>query len=268
MPAGADPAPPLRWGGGRGRGHPGQAAWGGRGLPDGILSLAEFNAAAAAARLAHLDGRRLSFVAALPSCPAIAYERRIAERGEIPLRAGDAHDAWNARAWLAFPRTKSALNAIHAAAGVAATANARGRERDAATLLDESGVIAACVDPTFVARWRARAWRAAFGIPAEALRQTLAVAVVGHGLLARLERPFPGLTAKALLLALDPATLPEGAAARRQALDAAAAARLADRGRGLAPADLLPLPLASVAEWDPAQRGDRRFDDRSVFRPR
>ena len=96
----------------------------------------------------------------------------------------------------------------------------------------------------------------------------LAVVVVGHGLLARLARPFPWLTAKALLLALDPATLPEGAAARRQALDAAAAARLADRERGLAPADLLPLPLAALAEWDPAQQGDRRFDDRSVFRPR
>ncbi len=247
--------------------HPALAPYADFGELAATPGLAAWNARARTAGLAHPSGARLRFVAQETRSPALAYERRIAAAGEIPLREGDPHDAWNARVWLAFPRTKSALNAIHVVAGAAEAPNARSPGRDAATLLDESGALAACIDPDFIACWRRHAWRAAFGGPAAALARRFAVVVIGHGLLARLDRPFRGLTAKALVLPLDPVALPAAAAVRRDALDAAAAARLLDPGRSLVPGDLLPLPLAAVAEWDPADAGDARFADVSVFRP-
>ena len=191
--------------------HPALAPYADFGVLAATPGLAAWNARARAAGLAHPSGARLRFVAQETRSPALAYERRIAAAGEIPLREGDPHDAWNARVWLAFPRTKSALNAIHVAAGAAAAPNARSPGRDAATLLDESGALVACIDPEFVACWRRHAWREAFGGPAAILARRLAVVVVGHGLLARLDRPFRGLTARALVLPLDPDALPADA---------------------------------------------------------
>ena len=41
------------------------------------------------------------------------FEVRTYLRGQIPVREGSAHDAFNALAWLAFPRTKAAINRRH-----------------------------------------------------------------------------------------------------------------------------------------------------------
>jgi hypothetical protein len=247
--------------------HPALAAYADLGPREAVPSVAAWNDAAAAIGVAGSGGRPLRFVAQAGRCAALDFERRIAEDGEVPLREGDPHDAWNARMWLAFPRTKTALNAVHVAAGLAAAPNARSPARDAATLLDESGALVACALPGLLDHWRRHDWREAFGGPAEALAARLAVVIVGHGILARLGRPFPGLTARALVVAIDPALLPVEAAARRRALDAAAAARVADPQRGFAPADLLPLPLIALPAWAPPGVGDARFGDLSVFRP-
>ncbi len=44
-----------------------------------------------------------------------SYELRIAATGEIDTRADNWHDLFNALAWIAFPRSKAAINAQHAA---------------------------------------------------------------------------------------------------------------------------------------------------------
>jgi hypothetical protein len=247
--------------------HPARAAYADLAPQQTLPSVAAWNAAAAAADLAGPGGRPLRFVVQDRRGAAIDYERRIAGDGEVPLREGDLHDAWNARVWLGFPRTKAALTAVHVAAGRSAAPNARSPARDAATLLDESGALVACAAPELLAAWRRHAWREAFGGPADALARRLVAVIIGHGILARLDRPFPGLTAKALIVALDPAALPAEPALRRRALDIAAAARIADADLGFAPADLLPLPLIALPAWAPAGAGEARFADVSVFRP-
>ena len=247
--------------------HPAFAAYADLRPADGALPVAAWNDLAEAIGLARPDGRPLRFVAQDRRCSALDYERRIAADGEVPLRAGDLHDAWNARAWLAFPATKAALTAVHVAEGAGTGPNARSRVRDAATLLDESGALVACASPELIAAWQRHAWREAFGGPAPALAARLRAVIVGHGILARLDRPFAGLTAKALVIAVDPATLPAEPVRFRRALDAAAAARIAERDRGLRPADLLPLPLAALPGWGAGGAGDARFADLSVFRP-
>jgi hypothetical protein len=269
--------------------------------PDGVppLSVAALAALARSRGLALPDGRALTFAPLAPGRTADAgaaldWESAIAATACVRLREGSWHDAFNATAWLAFPRTKAALNAVHVAAGVVAAggavaapvaasvaattaatgANARTRARDAATLLDESGILVACADARIVGAWREHRWRDAFG-DAATLGASLAAWVIGHGVLDKLRAPFPALTAKALVLPMAPSALPVEAEARRAIADRCAADWIAARGAAFAPADLVPLPLAALpgltwpplAGRPPMSAEPRRFDDVAVFRP-
>jgi len=229
----------------------------------------EFDGWARKAKLTLPGGQPVSFPPAPPSrTSALEYERRIAATGEVPMRPGNVHDACNALAWLAFPGTKAALNAIHAAAAVADTGNGRDRRRDAATLLDESGMIVACADAELLELWRTHQWRAAFWDRRVAVAHRMRAVVIGHGLLAKLVAPFRGITAKVLVSALDGAALPADPALLGAALDAAAAAAIDAAGVAFAPEDLLALPVAALPGWDMEASGARLFDDTAVFRPR
>ena len=249
--------------------------------------------------LALPDGRPLTFAplrtgAAGAAVAALDWERAIAETACVRLREGSWHDVFNALAWLAFPHTRAALNAVHVAAGATEVrpggapraarlgpaaapprgGNGRSRPRDAATLLDESGILVACADQGLVGAWREHRWRDAFGDAAR-VGASLAAWVVGHGVLDKLRAPFPGLTAKALVLPMAPSALPGGHEARRATVDRRAAEWIAARGAAFAPDDLLPLPLAALPalQWPPSagqspmSADPRRFDDVSVFRP-
>lgn len=181
--------------------------------PPPVAALA---ALARARGLALPDGRPLTFAppragAAGAAVAALDWERAIAETACVRLREGSWHDAFNALAWLAFPRTRAALNAVHVAAGASDVrpggaprtapcgpavaplrgGNGRSRPRDAATLLDESGILVACADEGLVAAWREHRWRDAFGDAAR-VGASLAAWVVGHGVLDKLRAPFPG----------------------------------------------------------------------------
>jgi hypothetical protein len=229
----------------------------------------ELDGWARAANLTLPGGQPVSFWPA-PSAttPALAYERRIATTGEVATRPGSLHDTCNALAWLAFPRTKAALNAIHAAAAVVDTGNGRDRRRDAATLLDESGMIVACADADLLELWRTHQWRAAFWDRRVAVGERMRAVVVGHGLLAKLVAPFRGITARVLVLALDGAALPADPALVATVLDSAAAAAISANRLAFAPEDLLALPVAALPGWDMEASGARLFDDTAVFRPR
>lgn len=247
-------------------------------LPD----VATLNAWATARSLRRADGGALHFVAATGKrSSALDYERSVAA-GTIPTRRDNLHDLCNALVWLVFPRTKAALNAVHLEIGSSPAAGRvggrRGARRDAATLLDESGVVVLCADPGLVALWRARRWRALFHERADDIARAMTIAVIGHGVLAKLIAPYPALTAHALVIAPTagtPARSARGGGSVRspaepgspEAVDRSAAAWLAALGAELAPADLLPLPLAAWPGWDPAERGPERFDDTAVFRP-
>ncbi|MEP6656076.1 MAG: DUF3025 domain-containing protein, partial [Betaproteobacteria bacterium] len=199
-----------------------------------------------------------------------AYERRIVERAEIVTRQDSLHDLCNALAWLRFARTKARLSALHVADGDVSAGHPgeRGARRDAATLLDESGAIVACADPELIGLWRSHAWRALFHDRREELERKLRIAVIGHGLVAKLFAPFPSLTARVLVLEVrsPPDAQPEPLL--EQALDEAAAAWLDQHARTMHPRDFLPLPIAAWPGWDAQQRGAERFDDIAVFRPR
>jgi hypothetical protein len=209
------------------------------------------------------DGRPLTFVAPRAWLRALDYERAIAERGEIATRNGNLHDAFNALAWLRFPRTKAALNALHVTAGDATTGNARNRARDAATLLDESGLLLTCGNADLVALLQARAWRELFCTRCDDTVHAMRPMVLGHGLAEKLMSPYRALTAHALII--DAAPMLACEALDEVALDAKAAATIAVPS--FDPSMLVPLPVAALPGWDTENMGERLFDDLSVFRP-
>jgi hypothetical protein len=229
--------------------------------------LTALNGFARESGLALPDGRPLVFVVARSRLRALAYERAIAARGEIATREGNPHDAFNAVAWLRFPCTKAALNAVHVRSAEAGTHNARDRARDAATLLDESGLLLGCADPELAALLRERAWRELFWTRQDDVVDGMRPAVLGHGLAEKLLAPYRALTAHVLVLDAAPATAtatPTNGVA--DALDALAAATVSAPGFG--PDCLTPLPVAALPGWDAEGLGESLFDDLSVFRPR
>lgn len=229
---------------------------------DALPDLAALDAAARSRAVVSAAGAAIRFVEQ-EARGALAYERAVSACGTVAMRRGSPHDACNALAWLAFPRTKAALNARHVADGAYARPNGRSRARDAATLIDESGVLLACADDELVALLRARAWRPLFVDRRDDVRRAMLPLVVGHGLLVKLMRPYRAATAHALVVRLDPA-LVAGGAAGLAAVDAAAAAAVGDPA--LTPAQLVPVPVAAFPGWDREGLGARLFDDRSVFR--
>ncbi|MEP7207823.1 MAG: DUF3025 domain-containing protein [Casimicrobiaceae bacterium] len=227
-----------------------------------------FNTWANAAAVVIGEGRPLQFVAAEERLDALAYERRIHDMGEVVTRPGDRHDACNALSWLMLPATKAALTAIHchgpdqrvpAERGIG-----RGPARDAATLLDEFGVIVLSTRPDLVAAWRARAWHALFHGCRDDVARDLRIVVLGHGLIAALARPFPSLTAKALVIEVPALPIDGNLPA---AADSAAAGWLRAARPSLAPATLLPLPVMAWPGWSKPDPHGARFADTRVFRP-
>jgi hypothetical protein len=219
-----------------------------------VPTLTMLNRVAQDAGVALPDGRALRFEKAPPRrTPALAYERRIADDAVIEFREGSRHDLANALVWFAFPSVKAALNAVHLRDGLESTANGRSRGRDAATLVDEAGMIFVCRDVELIALLRVWQWHALFWERRERAARQIHAIVIGHGLLDKLRAPFRALTAQALVIDTDV----------RHADDVAASQM---RARDFAPHRLAPLPVAALPGWDSEGIGERLFDDEEVFR--
>jgi len=145
---------------------------------------------------------------------------------------------------------------VHVKAGDATTGNARNRARDAATLLDESGLLLTCGNTDLVALLQARAWRELFCTRRDDAVHAMRPMVLGHGLAEKLMSPYRALTAHVLIIVeTGPCEAPD-----EVAQDTKVAATIA--APGFDPDALTPLP-----GWDTENMGERLFDDLSVFRP-
>lgn len=213
-----------------------------------------------------MAGTPLRLAAPLAASPK--YEERIFLHGELAYREGDWHDLFNALAWLAYPRTKAALNAAHHAAaqreadGAGGSKHSRGRRRDALTLLDESGAIVLSSDHELLADLRGMRWRRLFVERRERVQRSMRFFVFGHALFEKALQPYIGLTAHALLLGVEADWLESAEGAR---VDAVAAAHL---DTVTEPQALSPLPVLGVPGWWPANEKAAFYDDEGYFRPR
>jgi hypothetical protein len=201
------------------------------------------------------SGERLRFVTAAASSRGAYgdYEIRAFESGEVATRPESLHDLFNAFAWLAFPRTKAKLNALHARA-IPAEGGKRGRFRDLLTLLDEGGALVACDDPALVGLVRELRWKPLFWDERARLLRGMRILLLGHAVMERALAPWAGMTCKALFV---PAS---GDA------DAHAARWLAQLREDASPRDLPPLPVFGYPGWHPSTADPAFYDDERWFR--
>lgn len=240
-------------------------------LADGVdaLTLGRLDACAAACAEPPCtdSGAAIHFVAPAAALSAADYETQILRTGAVPTRPGNRHDAFNALCWIAFPGFKRAANALHVAHLEQAAADAgasRGSARDALTLIDESGVIVLCADPLLAGLLVERRWKTLFSERRAEGARALRFLVCGHALYEKLLRPYPAITARALIVPAPFALLERGIDAQRRFADESAAREIRS---GMPPSRMPPLPLAGIPGWDPANDPPDFYDDRTVFRP-
>jgi len=186
------------------------------------------------------------------------YELHVYESGEVHTRAGNRHDFFNALCWLAFPRTKSRINALHAAEMPREREKIGGRRgplRDLLTVFDEGGALVACADEALNALVRGYRWKEFFWEQRSRVRAAMRCVVLGHAVLEQALDPRPGITCKVLFV--DPA----------RDLDAQAADWLGRLPAGASPRLLAPLPVFGLPGWLPEGERADFYDDTRWFRP-
>ena len=181
------------------------------------------------------------------------YEVGVYETGCVSTRPESLHDWFNALAWLAFPRTKARINALHARELPRDPKGRRGPLRDLLTIFDEGGAIVVCSDEQLLSHLKNAAWKTLFFDHRARVLESMKIVVLGHAVQEQALEPRPGITCKAIVL-------PGGD------LDAGAAQWLADAPAGASPKMLLPLPIFGYPGWSEGQ--DAAFyDDKRYFRP-
>lgn len=198
------------------------------------------------------SGRPVRFVA--PGAKRAGYEVQVHETGRVETRLESRHDWFNALCWLAFPRTKARINALHAAE-IPREGGRRGRLRDLLTIFDEGGAIVVCADDALNRLVRDFRWTELFWRQRDRVRQHMRFVVLGHAALEQALKPWPGITCKAIF------------AAPGANLDQAAAAWLAAVPPGASPRALAALPVFGYPGWMPDQ-DERFYAEARYFRER
>ena len=211
-------------------------------------SLSRLNALAETRQIRTESGQPVRFVP--PGTKDRYYEIRVFETGRVETRPESRHDYFNALAWLAFPRTKARINAMHAAE-IPREGGRRGRLRDLLTILDEGGAVVQCDDPKLLLLLKESRWRELFWENRERASAALRVLVIGHAVMEKALEPWPGIACKTIFV-------PAGSDA-----DAAAYSWLGALQPGATPRDMSPLPIYGLPGWYPGQSaefyGDARY---------
>ena len=216
------------------------------------FSLQEFNRLADERQLHTEAGKPIRFVP--PSASDPYYEVHLFETGQVQTRPESRHDLFNALCWLAFPKTKARINAMHAAeipSEREKSGGQRGRLRDMLTIFDEGGAIVAG-DGAVEALVRGARWRELFVQRHPDFR----IVVLGHAVMEQAyelqTRPRLGLTCKVVFA--DPS----------RDLDSQAADAIT---RLRTPRELPPLPVLGYPGWFPGSGEAAFYADERYFRP-
>lgn len=197
------------------------------------------------------------------------YEPRCYLNGEVQTRENNWHDLFNALVWLAFPRAKAAINTRHYQALQSAHDghSQRGKVRDMATLLDESGVIVVSADKGLSELLRNFRWKELFWQRRQQLNEAMGFYVFGHGLYEKALQPYIGMTAQGLLVDVEPEFFSWPLAERLAHVDARVAEYLANPAHCRSTRELQPVPLLGVPGWSAENELEVYYDNVGYFRP-
>lgn len=206
------------------------------------------------------------------------FEVRTFRRGELAVREASWHDCFNALAWLAFPRTKAAINRRHFAElerervgqglgeeDAFSPGATRSAARDALTLFDESGIIVATPCADLLELIQRHRWKALFWTRRAEARERIRFFVLGHAMHEKALRPYKGMTARAMLLDVEPSFLELPPDGQQHAVDEFAAARIGGPPGMASAGDLFPLPVMGIPGWSD-NAAAAFYDDDRVFR--
>jgi hypothetical protein len=226
-----------------------------------------WTALARAAGLTNAQGLPITFVPPThPPPPALAFERRIFETGEVETR-DNWHDIFHACAWLAFPLAKARINALHVADGRYASANGRSDLRNVLSLFDEGGMAVVSREPALLDDLRAFAWRRLFVERRALVPHAMDFVVFGHALNERILNLHHGSTAKAVLIEVDDPYFGQEPMARVAWLDARLAAMIGGPAFPATGRALQPVPVKGIPGWAPENENPAYYDDVLQFRP-
>lgn len=252
------------------------------GAPDGhsevgVDWLESLNAHARATDVRNDNDRPVRLVPA-QGMPARDYERLIHATGNVPTRLHEPdcwHDFFNALMWLALPRIKSRINALHVHALDASCgtptdqdtrASRRGGLRDRLTVFDENAVLFVTDAPEWAQRLRAQDWPALLVQDRAGFQRHVRVGVIGHALLLKLRTPYKAITGHAWIVTGSARTLEEIDRAGWCTLDASVARSLDENS--LLGNRLAPLPVLGIPGWWAANASATFYNDPDVFRPK
>jgi hypothetical protein len=221
----------------------------------GRVTLDALNALAEEAALRTASGRAVRFVPPAPADPY--YEIKVFETGCVQTRADSLHDLFNALAWLAFPRTKARINAMHAEQ-IPLEGGKRGRLRDLLTILDEGGAVVSA-PPALLALLRDFRWKELFWERRADVLRDMRVQVLGHAILEQALQPRPGITCKVIFAPVEKNAGTDP--------DAYAEAWLRALLPEATPRDMPPLPIFGYPGWLPGEQNGEFYDDTRYFRP-
>jgi hypothetical protein len=91
--------------------------------------------------------------------------------------------------------------------------------------------------------------------------------VFGHAIYEKALEPYRGVTAKALILEMEPAMLDAPSTRLLAEIDSRAAEHFRGTGALASTRGLSPLPVLGVPGWEPANEREEYYDDASQFRP-
>lgn len=239
-----------------------------RQLPrDRFPTIEDLNRLRAGRTLQSGGGAPLVFVAQ-ESTGGEPYESRIYTRGEVPTRRDNWHDLFNALVWLAFPRSKAALNRHHERELRARRgARERGTPRDVLTLFDEGGIVVETGMPELGVLLREFRWKELFWQRRDEVRTAMRFHLFGHSIYEKLLTPYKGITAKSVIFDAPAQVADLSPELRLEALDAQLAGYFDDAAVLSETRAYAPLPVLGIPGWTAQNADARYYDDTTHFRP-
>lgn len=198
------------------------------------------------------------------------YEPRCYLTGEVQTRPDNWHDLFNAMVWLTFPKAKAAINSRHfqALSAKAEPGNSqRGRVRDMATLLDESGVVVVSASHELSKLLQTFQWKELFWHRREQVQNEMGFYVLGHGLYEKALHPYIGMTGQGLVLHVSTEFFRCPLQAQISYLDDRVAAYLNNPAHCASTQELHPVPLLGVPGWATENNSEDYYSNTSYFRP-